>query len=277
MQDTRNAGPLRASNPWYRSLSVDFEERRSLIYFASRLFAEAIKDEPDFFLLALFRRITVRLTPILILGGHTHIRDCRMLIMKTVGWMSAVLLEPKGHDRRHNGEDHSGHDDKVGGYASITFSRLLIPRIISFLRSWETHCQCLSRLLHINNARASSPSLLYVTAPFSAANAVLPALNNAGANERHRELDAKLWARGCVEAQAILRSDMLQPMQDLYNLTLLHPVLSCGHTVIHLVFVDFIENQLLEILNSVQTAKTHTTADALATGILDLDAQVAWY
>ncbi|KAJ7198775.1 hypothetical protein GGX14DRAFT_573219 [Mycena pura] len=62
------------------------------------------------------------------------------------------------------------------------------------------HCQCLSRLLHINNARASNPSLLYVTAPFSAANAVLPALNNAGANERHRELDAKLWARGCVEA-----------------------------------------------------------------------------
>ncbi|KAJ6597105.1 Metallo-dependent phosphatase-like protein [Mycena vulgaris] len=116
-------------------------------------FAAAIKDEPDLFLLAghmpvardnwplVFNAIRAvhPLTPIIILGGHTHIRDCLQLdgrsmsmesgrYMETVGWMSADLPEPKGHGRRHNGEDH-GHDEGHGGHGgdngakNITFSR----------------------------------------------------------------------------------------------------------------------------------------------------------
>ncbi|KAJ6502330.1 Metallo-dependent phosphatase-like protein [Mycena sanguinolenta] len=85
-------------------------------------FAEAIKDEPDVFLLAghmpvsndnwplVFNAIRAvhATTPILILGGHTHIRDCNQLdgrsmslesgrYMETVGWMSADLPKPKGY------------------------------------------------------------------------------------------------------------------------------------------------------------------------------------
>ncbi|KAF7363627.1 Metallophos domain-containing protein [Mycena sanguinolenta] len=70
--------------------------------------------------ICLFHKITARplvfnairavhsTTPILILGGHTHIRDCNQLdgrsmslesgrYMETVGWMSADLPEPKGY------------------------------------------------------------------------------------------------------------------------------------------------------------------------------------
>ncbi|PBK99157.1 hypothetical protein ARMGADRAFT_1007757 [Armillaria gallica] len=79
-------------------------------------FLEAIQDEPDFFLLAghmpvsrdnwplVFNAIRAvhATTPILILGGHTHIRDCLQLdgrsmslesgrYMETVGWMSVKL------------------------------------------------------------------------------------------------------------------------------------------------------------------------------------------
>ncbi|RDX43419.1 hypothetical protein OH76DRAFT_1487894 [Lentinus brumalis] len=92
-------------------------------------FAEAIKEEPDFFLLAGHMPVTkdnwptvfnaVRAvhptTPILILGGHTHIRDCVQFdgrsmalesgrYMETVGWMSAKL-------------------DHKGSTKNITFSR----------------------------------------------------------------------------------------------------------------------------------------------------------
>ena len=51
---------------------------------------------------------------------------------------------------------------------------------------------------------------------------------------------------------------------------------------VDLVFVDFIETQLLGILNTVQTAKTFTTADVasytpiLASEVLGLYAQKAW-
>ncbi|KAI0943929.1 hypothetical protein AcV7_001880 [Taiwanofungus camphoratus] len=79
-------------------------------------FAEAIEEEPDFFLLIghmpvrednwptvynAVRKVHAK-TPILILGGHTHIRDCLQFdgrsmalesgrYMETVGWMSANL------------------------------------------------------------------------------------------------------------------------------------------------------------------------------------------
>ncbi|TBU27897.1 Metallo-dependent phosphatase-like protein [Dichomitus squalens] len=86
-------------------------------------FAEAIKDEPDFFLLVghmpvshdhwptVFDKVRAvhPTTPILILGGHTHIRDCIQLdgrsmalesgrYMETVGWMS-VDLDHKGSNK----------------------------------------------------------------------------------------------------------------------------------------------------------------------------------
>jgi len=82
-------------------------------------FAEAIADEPDFFLLTghmpiagdkwpyVFNAIRAvhPHTPILIFGGHSHIRDCNQLdgrsmslesgrYMETVGWMSVNLTAP---------------------------------------------------------------------------------------------------------------------------------------------------------------------------------------
>ena len=53
-------------------------------------------------------------------------------------------------------------------------------------------------------------------------------------------------------------------------------------TPIDLVFVDFIEDQLLGVLNSVQTAKNYTEADVksytpiLANAVLGLYAQLKW-
>lgn len=53
-------------------------------------------------------------------------------------------------------------------------------------------------------------------------------------------------------------------------------------TPIDLVFVNFIEDQLLEILNEVQTEKTYTDADVLtyspvlADAVLGLFAQQVW-
>ncbi|KAJ7097726.1 Metallo-dependent phosphatase-like protein [Mycena belliarum] len=121
-------------------------------------FADAIKDEPDLFLLAghmpvsrdkwplVFNAIRTLhpTTPILILGGHTHIRDCLQLdgrsmslesgrYMETVGWMSADLPAPKGHGHRHNGEDHgSGHGPGTHT-KNITFTRrYLDPNRVTF-------------------------------------------------------------------------------------------------------------------------------------------------
>ena len=51
---------------------------------------------------------------------------------------------------------------------------------------------------------------------------------------------------------------------------------------IDLVFVDFIEDQLISVLNAVQTDKTYTEADVevysptLANAVLGLYAQQAW-
>ncbi|KAI0031968.1 Metallo-dependent phosphatase-like protein [Vararia minispora EC-137] len=86
-------------------------------------FSEAIADEPDFFLLighmpvrngdwpTVFNAVRAvhPTTPILLLGGHTHIRDCvqldgRMMAlesgryMETVGWMSVNLTQTSDTD-----------------------------------------------------------------------------------------------------------------------------------------------------------------------------------
>ncbi|KAI6029165.1 Metallo-dependent phosphatase-like protein [Pisolithus microcarpus] len=87
-----------------------------------RWFAEAIAEEPDVFILAghmpvsndswpvVFNAIRAvhPLTPIMIFGGHTHIRDCQQYdgrsmamesgrYMETIGWMSANLNAGKGN------------------------------------------------------------------------------------------------------------------------------------------------------------------------------------
>lgn len=86
-------------------------------------FAEAISEEPDAFVLIGHMPVSddswptvfdaVRavhpLTPILILGGHSHIRDCQQYdgrslalesgrYMETIGWMSAKIDAGKGND-----------------------------------------------------------------------------------------------------------------------------------------------------------------------------------
>lgn len=85
-------------------------------------FAEAIEEEPDVFVLVghmpvsydnwpvVFDAIRAvhPLTPILIFGGHTHIRDCQQYdgrsmalesgrYMETIGWMSANLSAAQGN------------------------------------------------------------------------------------------------------------------------------------------------------------------------------------
>lgn len=152
------------------------------------------------------------------------------------------------------------------------------------------------------------------------ANQVLPALNNAGAAIRRRELVARedeLYRRGYVDSRyrAWLREmDMTASTKRraVGNLTLgyvtsdscpgigddtLHAPLPFysipdfigsippsvpDDTAIDLVFVDFIETQLLSILNTIQTAKTFSTADVasyspiLANTALGLYAQAKW-
>ncbi|GAB1518522.1 hypothetical protein RhiTH_001582 [Rhizoctonia solani] len=111
-------------------------------------FKEAIKEEPDLFLLAghmpvqkdkwplVFDAIRAvhPTTPIVIFGGHTHIRDCVQLdkrsmslmsgqYMETVGWMSADLdgvknsTEPVKFSRRYldaNRNTYQFHTNKTG-------------------------------------------------------------------------------------------------------------------------------------------------------------------
>ncbi|KAF7330521.1 Metallophos domain-containing protein [Mycena venus] len=388
-------------------------------------FADAIKDEPDVFLLAghmpvsrdnwplVFNAVRAvhPLTPILILGGHTHIRDCLQLdgrsmslesgrYMETIGWMSADLPEPKSHHRRHNGEDHSGHGNGGSGSSAaknITFSRrYLDPNRVTFEYhtgqgnfSFDTpwgrsitkgleqlakkfdltfqygtaphdftinHCYAdctdceqyargLDKIMITNSGSmrfdiysgpftkndqlTASPfadTFLYIpNVPFAVANAVLPALNGAGADNRKRDnaVEAELWARGYVGTryrewmEDMARRDAelgAESRRAAANLTLGYVTQdSCpgvGDDIPHtplefhaipdfiasaspagladdapvdLVFVDFIETQLIGILNGLSTdGKTYTTADVskytdvLATEMLGIYAQQAW-
>ncbi|KAF8211957.1 Metallo-dependent phosphatase-like protein [Mycena galopus ATCC 62051] len=391
-------------------------------------FAEAIKDEPDVFLLAGHMPVSqdnwplvfnaVRAvhpqTPILILGGHTHIRDCIQLdgrsmslesgrYMETVGWMSADLPEPKGHHGYRRSEDQTSENTK-----NITFSRrYLDPNRVtfeyhtgrgnfSFDTAWgrsitkglenlakkfdlsftygtaphdftinqapfPSNDSVLSLMsdvmpvaLTVNNSRKALPnimitnsgslrfdiyagaftkndqltvspfadSFLYIpNVPFSVANAVLPALNGAGADNRKRDeaVEAELWARGYVGTryrewvEDMARRDAELGGRAAANLTLGYVTKdSCPGTgddtphaplafynipdfiasaaptgladdaPVDLVFVDFIETQLIGIVNGLQTQKVYTTVDVslytevLATEVLGIYAQQAW-
>ncbi|KAJ7905759.1 Metallo-dependent phosphatase-like protein [Mycena olivaceomarginata] len=242
------------------------------------MFADAIKDEPDVFLLAghmpvsrdswplVFNAIRAvhPLTPILILGGHTHIRDCLQLDGRS---MSLESGRPMGIGR-HNGEDHSAtknitfsrryldpnrvtfeyHTGRGNFSFDTTWGRSITKGLeqlakkfdLSFTAPFPSNNSLLSLMaevmpvaLTVNNTRASVPnimitnsgslrfdiyagpftkndqltaspfadSFLYIpNVPFSVANAVLPALNGAGADNRKRDegVEAELWARGYV-------------------------------------------------------------------------------
>ncbi|KAJ7126206.1 Metallo-dependent phosphatase-like protein [Mycena epipterygia] len=158
--------------------------------------------------------------------------------------------------------------------------------------------------------------------PLAVAEAVLPALNNEGEDRRRDEgVEAALWARGYVETRyREWLEDMYQrdasrggeARRAAANLTIGYvttdacpgvgddiphtplPFFSSPDFIasaspdvaddapIDLVFINFIESQLIEVLNSVQTAKVYTAADVsmytdlLANEVLGLYAQQVW-
>ncbi|KDR75573.1 hypothetical protein GALMADRAFT_248054 [Galerina marginata CBS 339.88] len=164
-------------------------------------------------------------------------------------------------------------------------------------------------------------SFLYIAnVPFNIANQTLPALNHAGANERRavlEERERELYGRGYVDmvygrwleeqdangferraAKNLTLGYVTQDSCPGVGDDILHaplpffsspdfigsvpPTVPTDTTPIDLVFVDFIETQLLQILNGIQSAKVYTTADVhsyspiLANAALGLYAQTAW-
>ncbi|KAF8161382.1 Metallo-dependent phosphatase-like protein [Crassisporium funariophilum] len=378
-------------------------------------FLDAIKEEPDLFLLAghmpiarddwplVFNavRATHPLTPILILGGHTHIRDClqldgRSMSLESGRYMETVARALEGAKLDHKGskknitfarryldpnrvtyEFHTkkGNSFDTSAGKSITkgLNNLATKFDLSFQFGTAPHDFTINQApfpsnnslltlfienavpvaLAINNTRASIPNIMITNSgsqrfdiyagsftkndqltaspfadaflfipnvPFSVAEQVLPALNNAGANERRalEEREEELYARGYVD---MVYQKWLEEMDERHdgierrsakNLTLgyvtddscpgigddtLHAPLAfnsvpdfigsipptvAADAPIDLVFVDFISAQLLQILNSVQTAKVFTTTDVqsyspiLANEALGLYAQTAW-
>ncbi|KAJ7512845.1 Metallo-dependent phosphatase-like protein [Mycena galericulata] len=382
-------------------------------------FAEAIKEEPDLFLLAghmpvardnwpaVYNAIRAvhPLTPIIILGGHSHVRDCLQFdgrsislesgrYMETVGWMSADLPPPNTKSnsnnitftRRyldpnrvtyeyHTGQGNFSFDTPWGRSITKGLEQLAVTLDLSFEYGVAPHDFLISRAqypandsiftllaeampvaLTINNTRAANPHIMIVNSgemrfdiyagtftkndqltaspfmdsflfipnvPFSAAAAVLPALNGGNSDSRRRDpgMQTELWARGYVEAryrewlEEMYQRDMERGGAEpraAANLTLGYvttdtcpgvgddtphtplPFFSSPDFVasaspavaddvpIDLVFVDFIEDQVIQVLNSVQAATVYTSADVflytdvLMSQALGLYAQQAW-
>ncbi|KAF8963639.1 Metallo-dependent phosphatase-like protein [Flammula alnicola] len=368
-------------------------------------FADAIKEEPDFFLLVghmpvarddwplVFNAVRAvhPLTPILILGGHTHIRDCLQLDGRSMSLESGRYMETVG-----------ANIDKKGSKSNITFSRrYLDPNRVTYefhaqrnsfnfdTQEGKVITQGLNNLaknfdlsfqfgtaphdftidqapypsndsllslfienavpvaLAINNTRASIPNIMITNSgsqrfdiyagpftkndqltaspfadsflfipnvPFNVANDVLPALNNAGANERRAiwkkgnstNMDGKWLEEMDKRNDGIARraaanltlgyvttdscpgvgDDVLHAPLPFFStpdfIGSIPPTVPATDTPIDLVFVDFISSQLLQILNSVQSTKVFTNADVqsyspiLANEALGLFAQSAW-
>ncbi|KAI0685579.1 Metallo-dependent phosphatase-like protein [Cytidiella melzeri] len=380
-------------------------------------FHEAIEEEPDFFLLVghmpvqrddwplVFNAVRAvhPTTPILILGGHSHIRDCVQLdgrsmslesgrYMETVGWMSVNLDENSKSSNKnltfsrryldpnrvtyefHTGQKNQTFDTLAGKLITAGLENLAKQFDLSFQFGTAPQdyfldrapypsnssllslfaAQALPVALKINNTRASIPAFfvtnsgsqrfdLYsgpftkndqlTASPFTdsflfipnitsgVAQNVFNALNNAGANERKRELIEReeRYKRGEVDMiyrewlREMDRREGAVERRAAANLTLgyvttdscpgvgddtLHaplpffdtpdfiasdpPANTTDSTPIDFVFVDFIESQLLEVLNQVQTERNYTTADVslytpiLANAALGLFAQEAW-
>ncbi|KAJ7204707.1 Metallo-dependent phosphatase-like protein [Mycena pura] len=377
-------------------------------------FAGAIKEEPDLFLLvghmpvardnwpAVYNAVRAvhPFTPIIILGGHSHVRDCLQFdgrsialesgrYMETVGWLSAELPFPKTQrESKHNitfsrryldpnrvtyefhtvtGQRSSSFDTSQGRSITKGLEQLAKTFDLSFKFGVAPHDFYLSRApypsndsvlslmaaampvaLTINNTRAGNPNIMITNSgelrfdifggpftkndqltaspfmdsflfipdvPFAAANAVLPALNDRGAEE----MRAALWASGRVETryrewlEEMYRRDAShggpgRRLASPKNLTLGYmcpgegddtphtqlPFFSTPEyigsvapdvsddTPVDLVFVNFIQSQLLRALNSVQTDNVYTAADVapytnvLSSEALGLYAQQIW-
>ncbi|KAJ3484950.1 hypothetical protein NLI96_g5293 [Meripilus lineatus] len=380
-------------------------------------FLDAIEEEPDFFLLAghmpvvkddwplVFNAVRAihPQTPILIFGGHTHIRDCVQFdgrsmalesgrYMETVGWMSVKLdrngssenlqfsrryLDPNRvtyefhtmqrdltFDTPHGKSISSGLKDLATSFdldfvfgtapRDFTISRDPFPSNGSLLTLFAT--EAVPVVLSINNTRANIPNIIiansgaqrfdlysgpftrndqFTASPFvdefffipnvtaGIANQVLPALNNAGTNQRRALMgelerrESELYGRGYVDMVYMRWLEEMDKRGGVerraaQNMTLGYVTQdSCpgiGDDVVHaplpffpspdfigstppnvsddapidLVFVDFIEQQILQILNTVQTGKNYTSADVatyspvLSNTVLGLYAQQAW-
>ncbi|THH29550.1 hypothetical protein EUX98_g4639 [Antrodiella citrinella] len=305
-------------------------------------FAEAIEEEPDFFLLVghmpvqrddwplVFNAVRAvhPTTPILILGGHTHIRDCVQLdgrsmslesgrYMETVGFLSAKL-------------------DQKGSKKNLTFSRrYLDPNRVTY----EFHAQTksfnfdtalgesitkglnqLAVTFDLNMTFGTAPNDFTISrSPFPSNTSLLTlyAAEKRAVQEELERREKEAYGRGYVDK---VYREWLREMNGRWgverraaqNLTLgyvtqdacpgigddiLHAPLPffstpdfiasnapnvTDDTPIDLVFVDFIEDQLLGILNAVQTNQTFTEADVqsytdvLASAVLGLFAEKAW-
>ncbi|KIJ66131.1 hypothetical protein HYDPIDRAFT_174819 [Hydnomerulius pinastri MD-312] len=376
-------------------------------------FSEAIAEEPDVFVLVGHMPVSydnwpvvfdaVRavhpLTPILIFGGHTHIRDCQQYDGRSMALESGRYMETIGADldaakgnannvsftRRyldqnrvtyeyHTLMSNSTFDTFFGQSITWGLQQLAVDFDLSYLygtapqdytinqNPYPSNGSLLSLFIEdavptalaINNTRDGTPnimitnsgsqrfnvfkgpftkndqltaspfddSFLYIpNVTFSIANQVLPALNNAGADEKRKRdvIEKELWGRGHVESRYSAwleemdrRAGLGRRTATAGNLTLgyvttdscpgagddtLHAALPyysvpdfigsnppnvTDDTPIDLVFVDFIESQLLGILNGLQNEKNYTEADVslyspiLANAALGLYAQAMW-
>ncbi|KAG6382133.1 Metallo-dependent phosphatase-like protein [Boletus reticuloceps] len=201
---------------------------------------------------------------------------------------------------------------------AINNTRANVPNII-ITNSGELRYNVFAGAFTKNDQLTAAPftdSFYYIpNVTLSVANQVLPVLNG-GSNAKRSEVEKELWGRGWVESRY---RNWLQDMQERQiqmanatNLTLgyvtidgcpgvgddtLHiplPYYSVpdyiasnspnvtGDTPIDLIFVDFIESDVLGILNSVQSTTNYTSADVslytptLADAVLGLYAQAMW-
>ncbi|KAH9174377.1 Metallo-dependent phosphatase-like protein [Lactarius sanguifluus] len=334
-------------------------------------------------------------TPILILGGHTHIRDClqfdgRSIALESGRYMETlgVDLDDRGSNRNltvnrryldpnrvtyeyHTNSRDSSFDTSIGRKITKGLKALAVQFDLDFKFGTAPQDYTLSRdpfpsngsllslivdqvlpaALTVNNTRANIPNIIITNSgglrfdiyagpftkndqltaspftdafvfiagvPLSVANAVLPALNGEGANER-RELTeaAERYARGDVETRYRFWLEEMYARagperRAAQNLTLgyvtndacpgvgddtLHtplpffgspdfigstPPAGSNDTAIDLVFVDFIGNQVVQVLNKLQTAKTYTSADIesytpiLLNEVLGVFAEAKW-
>ncbi|KAF8557876.1 hypothetical protein OG21DRAFT_1406257 [Imleria badia] len=199
---------------------------------------------------------------------------------------------------------------------AINNSRAGIPNII-ITNADELRFNVFAGPFTKNDQLTAAPftdSFYYIpNVTFSAANQVLPALNSGSASKRS---EVELWGRGHVEGRYrnwLQDMDKRQiQMANATNLTLgyvttdgcpgagddtqhtplpyysvpnyigSNPPNVTSDTPIDLVFVDFIKNTVLSILNSVQSTTKYTSSDVsqytptLADAVLGLYAQAMW-
>ncbi|KAJ7905761.1 5'-nucleotidase [Mycena olivaceomarginata] len=312
------------------------------------------------------------LTPILILGGHSHIRDCVQLDGRSMSLESGRYMEDCWVDER-------GPPGAQGPWASApqrartiapprTSPSVAVPHWprqflirhdvgrsitkgleqlakkfdLSFTYGTAPHdfmiraapfpsnnsllslmAEVMPIALTVNNTRASVPnimitnsgslrfdiyagpftkndqltassfadSFLYIpNVPFSVANAVLPALNGAGADNRKRDegLRRSCGRGGYVTTDACpgvgddnpARAARVPRYPDF--IASAAPAGIADDAPIDLVFADFIETQLIGILNGLQSDNVYTTADGakytsvVASEVLGIYAARAW-